>query len=73
METGINKCVTDSAEPSQHHTLSKGLTLTGGDGPHFAGCPQPAQVGRVNVAVVVGGGLQVSHHGGDVGVGEVQR
>lgn len=50
-------------------------SLTGGDCPHFASDSQAALVSCVNVAVVVGGGLQVPHDSGEIGagVGGVQR
>lgn len=48
-------------------------SLTGRDGPHFAPASQTGLVSRVHVAVVVGGGLQVSHHRAGVGAGEIER
>lgn len=48
-------------------------SLTGRDGPHFASASRPGLVDCVHVAVVVGGGLQVSHHCGEVGVGQVEH
>lgn len=48
-------------------------SLTGGDGPDFAAAAHAGLVGGVDVAVVVGGGLQVLHHGAGGGDGQVQR
>lgn len=48
-------------------------SLTGRYGLHFAAAPQAGLVCRVDVAVVVGGGMQVLHHCRSVGVGQVER
>lgn len=55
------------------HSSFRNWSLTGGDGPHFAPAPQAGAVRRVNVAVVVGGGFQVSHYSAVVGVGEIEH
>ncbi|TNN48240.1 hypothetical protein EYF80_041554 [Liparis tanakae] len=46
---------------------------TGGDGPHFASAALAGLVGRDDVEVVVGGRLQISHHGRGVDEGHRDR
>lgn len=53
--------------------MDRNRSLTCGDGPHFALEPLAGLVGCVDVAVVVGGGLQVFHHRGEFGVGQVEH
>ncbi len=48
-------------------------SLTGRDGLHFASASQAGLVRCVDVAVIVGGGLQVFHHCANVGVGQVEH
>lgn len=73
----------DKAQPDASGTQSeqknpvpnffKGKTsLTGGDGLHFALAPHTATVCCIDVAVVVGGGLQVFHHCAGVGEGHIE-
>lgn len=47
-------------------------SLTCGDGPHFAPASISGLVSRVDIAVVVAGGLQVCHHCAVVGGGQVE-
>lgn len=48
-------------------------SLTCGDGPHFAPATQASLVSCIDVAVIVGGGMQALHHCGGVGGGQVER
>lgn len=48
-------------------------SLTGCDGPDFASASHTCLVNCVDVAVIVGGGLQVSHHSRGVGEGKVEH
>lgn len=48
------------------------VPLTGGDDLHFALAPQTTTVCCIDMAVVVGGGLQVFHHCIGVGEGHVE-
>lgn len=50
--------------------MGRNGSLTGCDGPDFASASHACLVDRCDVAVVVGGRLQVSHHSGGVGEGE---
>lgn len=52
--------------------LKSKISLTGGDGPHFALAPHTSAVCRIDVTVIVSGWLQVFHHCAGVGDSHVE-